>query len=243
MKKRFTILMMVAVAVGVLVPTAHADFVLYLQDDAGDIAIVTDGGPNDSNPDPGVITFNSPLGAEWIVNVTTGISKPVFAAVPPKMDLNSVNVSSAGPAELLIALTDTDFSLPADVDLAALTSEIGGTTDGTIELLQILDACNREFAGFIAIDESVEVDSVECEPFVLDSGLLGPGAFDNTQTGTTPVDGPFSLTEAVVIFHPEDGVSVTSFNAVSTVVPVPAAFLLGFLGLGVAGLGLRRKVS
>ena len=45
-----------------------------------------------------MVTFNGVLGAgDWIVNVTTGISKPVFPNNDgfAKMDLNSVNVTSA----------------------------------------------------------------------------------------------------------------------------------------------------
>ena len=64
----------------------------------------------DGSPGDGLVTFNGAVGS-FIVNVTTGISKPVIGN-PSKgrIDLNSVNVSgSAGTLQLM--LTDVDFSL------------------------------------------------------------------------------------------------------------------------------------
>ena len=75
-------------------PAANAAFVMTLSDGVN-TATVTDGV---LNPLDGVVTFNGVLGAgAWIVNVTTGISKPVFPNNDgfAKMDLNSVNVTSA----------------------------------------------------------------------------------------------------------------------------------------------------
>jgi len=218
------------VLVGLLASTAQADFILKLTD-VGSATTVTipDADPLDSSALAGVIIYNGAVGAStWQVNVTTGISKPVLGGVPtPHMDLNSVNVSSAGAGQLLIELTDTDFALPVDGAEAALLSEIGGTTAGTVLFNQYLDRGNNEF-GYL--------------DYVVAQGPFGPGAFSGTDSVATPVvDGvPFSVSEWVLITHTGNG--VTSFDAESTVVPVPGAVLLGMLGLGAAGLKLRRRV-
>lgn len=235
MKERFTILMIVALAVGVLASTVHADFILTLDDPTTATLPITvvDNGAGDLLPlDAGVIVFSGSID-NWLINVTTGLSKPVIGgATEAQLELNSVNVSTSGPGILEIQLTDTDFSLPAAVGAqGVLTSTFGGVAGGTIELTQILDPDNTEFAVLTPAND-----------VVLQTGLLGPGAFASTLSTAAPVLGPFSLTEVVVITH-GSGVTTTSFNAESTVVPVPAAFLLGLLGLGAAGLGLRRKVS
>jgi hypothetical protein len=111
-----------------------------------------------------------------------------------------------------------------------LVSEFGGVTDGTVQLTQTLDPDNLEWAFPSDGDEVVLV-----------SPLLGPGPFLDYRDAPSPVVAmvPFSLTEMVVINHTA-GTHSTSFDAVSTVVPVPAAVILGILGLGVVGLKLRK---
>jgi len=66
-------------------------------------------------------------------------------------------------------------------------------------------------------------------------------SFGSTASVGAPVtDGSlFSLTEIVTITHTA-AYDSTSFDAVSTVVPVPGAVLLGMLGLSVAGIKLRK---
>lgn len=84
--------------------TANAAFVLTI-DDLGT------GGVDQTITDPdldGLITFNGSVGV-FIVNVTTGISKPL-APSPQLMDLNSISVSSGAAGDLEIKLTDTDFT-------------------------------------------------------------------------------------------------------------------------------------
>jgi hypothetical protein len=219
MKERFTVFMIVALAVGVFAPTVQADLVLELSDGTT-LVSVTDNEPDDLNPDEGVVLYSGTIGV-WTVNVATGVSKPVIGAVTdPKLDLNSINVSDDA-GWLGIALQDTDFSLsPSWGGAATLISEIGGTTAGTVEFAQFLD------------QEDSEGLAVELGPF-------GPGAFAGTGTDSGLLSAsPFSLTELVFISH--DGAGATSFNALSSVVPLPSAILLGLLGLGAAGVKLRR---
>ena len=111
----------------------------------------------------------------------------------------------------------------------------------TLQLTQVVDLDNEMWANpsFDPLDSSA-VWAVSSSSFtkVVSDLLTGP-SFSQTVYGVTPpLDNPFSLTEVVELTHP--GAGGSSFDAESTVVPVPGAILLGFLGLGAAGLKLRR---
>jgi hypothetical protein len=222
--KRILLLTVVALAVGVLTTTVHADLALSLFDGTTTMTLA-DGGVGDLSPVVGMVTFIGSIGP-WEVNVTTGTSKPIIGTpTVADLDLTSMNVTTDTAGTLTIKLTDTGFSA-AGLD-SVLKSSIGGTTAGTVDFIQILDRGNNEFA----TGSGSDLVSVHLGPF-------SPGAFSGTGTAAAPVSGPFSLTEVVVIT--QAGRGATSFNAESTVVPVPAAVLLGLLGMGAAGLKLRR---
>jgi hypothetical protein len=235
MKGRFTILMIAVLAVGVLAPTTQASFILELTD-FSTVVTVNDNGAGDMDPTTGAIVFVGSVGV-WTTNVTTGLSKPVLGGpIPsvPSLDLNTVDVSSSAGGTLQIRLTDTGFTLPLAVGAQArLVSTIGGTTQGTVTLTQTLDRGNNNFGTGTTADPV----SVTLGPFV-------PTAFSSPAGGVSifagPIVNPFSLTELAVITH--TGAAMTSFDATSAVVPVPGAILLGLLGLGAAGLKLRRFV-
>ena len=246
MKQQFTILMIIAFAVGVLAPAAHAGLILAL-DDLGtpglDALIVDDavlgtltklGSSNtlDSFPGVGIVNFMGPLGV-FNINVTTTISKPVIGGpMEAILELNSVNVSG-GAGMLRIMATDTDYLLATQPDMHTLTSMIGGVTDGTVTLEQILDLADNQFA----------IGPPSPNPVTLGlQGPFGPDAFTNTASVDFLLGSDrFSLTEVVTIVH-TGGFDITSFDVESSValVPVPAAVILGILGLGVAGLKLRK---
>jgi hypothetical protein len=236
MMKRLFLLMTVALAVGVLTPTANAAMKLMLDDGLGNTVTLQDGDMVTDMVLDGVISFNGSLGGTtvWTVNVTTGISKPVLRGPSEaKIDLNSVNVSSTGGGTLTIKLTDTDFDLSQLGGSGYLLSGIGGTTDGTVQLIQTYDPDNSEWG---AVDP---LDNVE-----LDSGPLvgtGPVGIFSWSQGTTvvPLVSPFSITEVAVITHTVAG-QITSFDAESSLVPVPGAVLLGVIGLSVTGWKLRK---
>ena len=79
--------------------------------------LVSTGGPgvlaidNGANDDPrgGVIT-NLYSDAVFTTSVTTGASKPAYAASPADMDLNNFTLNATGAETLTISLTDTDFN-------------------------------------------------------------------------------------------------------------------------------------
>lgn len=233
MKEGFTIFMIVLLAVGVLAPSAHADFMLYI-DDPGDALTgltITDNGAGDINPMAGMITFSGAVGTTWIATVTTGVSKPAIGGVTdPWIDLNNVSLSSGAAGTLTIMLTDTNFSPDPTWTGTTLISAIGGTTTGTVWLDQILDYDNMRFASLADAELSVSLG-----PLTGGVGYL----FGDAGTDFGPlVSGPFSLTEIAVITHTQSG--LTSFDASSVVVPVPAAVILCLLGSAVLGVRLHK---
>jgi hypothetical protein len=74
-----------------------------------------------------IIYESGPIGA-WVVNVTTGVTKPTLgSAENPEANMNSVNVS-AGAGTLTIMFSDNDFTGTGQV-----THTLGGTTAGSVD--------------------------------------------------------------------------------------------------------------
>jgi hypothetical protein len=227
MKTKLIILSILALAVGALSPTAHANMMLIMDDGQGNVVSITDGDMTLDFAVDGFISYNSAVSGDigaWTATVTTGISKPILGSpVDPWMDLNTVTVSSTNAGILTIDLIDDGFSYPFGGSLQSL---IGGTTDGTVELTQ--SVFQQQQTGGTTVLASVYTD------------LLGPGDFSKAQYASLPdIIGTFSLGEYVVITHSAARQN-TSFDAESTVVPVPGAVLLAMLGLSAAGIKLRR---
>lgn len=198
--------------------TSEAAFRLRMMDESGatwDVD-VTDNGAGDSNPLVGAITFIGSIG-NWTANVTTGFSEPVL--LPGHLDLNSVNASSASGGQLIIELTDTDYTGPA-VDY---NFEVGGTTHGTASF----EAAGTNSNGEFDFSNSTGALLFGSSPFA-GSSLLNSGGAD-----------PYSLSIRAVITHTSAG--STSFNAALNPVPAPAGLILAATALPFVGL-LRRRV-
>ena len=132
--------------------SANASFVMYLddsstvgidrivQDDtlAGALTSIGLTTTDDFDSTIGVVSYSGGFG-DFLVNVTTGLSKPVLNAPGTMFDLNSVTVSG-GTGTLTIGLTDTDFL--RDGGAGFLNFSIGGTTDGTVSASAYMDVAN-----------------------------------------------------------------------------------------------------
>jgi hypothetical protein len=209
----------------VMMSNASASPTLYLSDGVVAVTIV-DGGPYDSSPQAGVVTYNGAVGANWTLNVTTGLSKPTIGTVTqPRMDLNSVNATSRGAGTMTIMFSDDGFG-PSN---GSLVSKIGGTTQGQVTMNTYVDAGN----GIFALTTPLTAQ-----------GPLGTGAFASSQNYNLVMGGnlPFSVTEVATITHSEK--AVTSF---SEDLRVPdAGMTLALLGsslIGLAAFARTRKTA
>jgi hypothetical protein len=231
-KAMFAAVLAVAMA---WMPCANASLILGLTDGSTSVIVIDDspsatlssGGSwtsttADSNATAGVVSFSGSIGS-FVVNVTTGISKPLIGAT--SIDLNSVNVSG-GSGTLRMFLIDTDF-FASLAGTRVVQGSIGGTTTGSVNYAigGVLDS-NAE-TGFSALTS------------------LGPfsgGAFSGIDYGSAFVSGLFSMAMQIEITHTGAG-NITSFDSMLQVIPEPGSLavwaLIGGLGL-VCGRRRRR---
>jgi hypothetical protein len=180
---------------------------------------VADGDGADVNPTTGAVTLVH-ADAQWIVNVATGLSKPLLGSPDaPELDLNSVNMTSTGGGWIEIELTDTGFTAQ---DAATVFASLGGTTSGAVSYKTYFDPSNTAFG------KVTELTSV---------AALGP-AFAHTAGNTLSSAGLYSLTLLVRITHA--GQQASSFDA-AVKVPEPGTLLLLGAGCVVLAAVKRRR--
>lgn len=220
MKKMIALLaglMMMAAASAWAIPT------LQLNDGATTVT-VADGSALDSNPAAGVVTYIGQVGANWSINVSTGITMPAQgSALNPYMDLNSVNMSN-GAGSISIMFSETGFvGTPA---ITGFSTKVGGTTAGSFTLDSFYDPSNALFG--------------QANPLA-NLGPFGAGAFSGTEQNSASTGPLYSLTLKANILH--NGPGTTSFDAELTPVPEPGTIVL--LGAGLLGLGIygRRRAK
>lgn len=216
------------------VSPANAAFVMML-DDPNDSAAATyiyDLSIGDFNPAAGAITFLGNIGS-FVVNVVTGISKPLIG--PSRLDLNSINVTGNSAGTLLVGLSDTNFIN----NYGSFLTSSGGTTNGSVSFNYLYGATNTEFSG----------NSFASYNFV---SLPTQLAFSSDVVTTSANVSPFSLSILAQITH-SAGSQVTSFDAAAagvaaaaaapSPVPLPAALWLFISALTSGYFVARKKIS
>jgi hypothetical protein len=196
-----------------LISTAHA-LTVRLSDGTTTVT-VADGGVGDSCAATGCVGFAGGVGS-FIVNITTGISKPLLPGA--RLELSSVDVFSAGGGDsLTIDLTDAGF-LPGTA--GTLTSTLAGVLGAPA-------------GSTVNAQQCVGVGEFDCSNVTITHAQFGPGAYSQSVSASFASAIPFSITETVVLAF--TGFGSNSLSQASTAVPQPLALLL--LGLGLAGLG------
>lgn len=222
MKQRFTELAAAAILLGAM-PAAHAIPTLSLSVDGASALVCADGAACDQSSVTGAVSVNQMLG-DFLVNITTGLSKPLLSGGDPLMDLSSVNIQVAGGAHTLeIKFSDTDF----DIEGGRFGIVNGGTlfgTDAALEHSAYYDTGNNLFGSGALIGQVA----------------YGSGAFSGSADGGWSPAGPYSVTE-ILKLTTAGGPAVFSGDF-AVKVPEPATLaLVGFALFAFGVVRLRRQ--
>ncbi|MGZ4965382.1 MAG: hypothetical protein ACXWC8_22740, partial [Limisphaerales bacterium] len=159
---------------------------------------VTDGDANDQSTTPGVVYYNGPVGPNWVLDITVGITKPAAGATAgePYMDLNTYNQSSAA-GDLTLEYTETGFTASS----GTWDAEVGGTSSGTVEFQYFLDPANTPFGTGVMLADF--------------PGLTD--AYTGSSNGNFNITAPYSMTVSAKIHHA--GAGTTGFDSQLTLTP------------------------
>ena len=201
-------------------PAAHAVPTLQYSIDGGATMSCADGAACDTNSNTGAVTVNQSLG-DFIVNVSTGLSKPILTGGDPLMDLNTVNVQmSGGSHTLTIAFSDTGFDLYG----GRIVLQYGGSLSGT----------NASFQQTAYYDDG---NSLFGQGTLIGSVGSAAGAFSGSVDGGWSPGGPYSVTEILTL---KTGGGPTVFSG-DFEVNVPEPGTLALVGLALLGLAVAYR--
>ena len=185
-----------------------------------------DGDPCDGSTLTGVINFSAPLDG-WVVNVDVGTTKPIQgSATEPQIDLTfslTYNSAAAQPGDNLITIEFSDPDFLASP--ASFTSSIGGTFAGGVTQVTYQDYAGGGATPNALFDQSNPLcgKSFNSSPFS-----------DNCSKNFSGLT-PYSLTELVTAFNPNQANGQASGDHLLRGAPEPATLLL--MGAGLLGLG------
>jgi len=203
--------------------SSNASLILTIDDLAtvGTDVTLADGALNDFAAMGGVVTFVGAAGT-WMLSVTTGQSVGVTSNWA--LDLNTISISSVGGGTLRVSLTETDLTYGSGSGPLSISSNIGGTSFGTVSYASYADDGNTAFG------KSTLLFSGSATP--------GGGAFADGNSAQFSRTDPFSLTLTADITH--RGSATTSFDF-DAHVPEPGTLALLSVALLGAGAATRRR--
>lgn len=183
----------------------------------------------------GMVVFNGVVG-NFIVNVTTGLSKPILGGGNvAKMDLSSVNVSCLGgtcpgpvPDTLRILLSDKNFSPNSDGGL--FTGNVGGT---------LASGASAVFKAWMSSTNTLFAAGGP----TLTLGTFNTVAFSGSSSTFVAPTQTYSMTLQADLKNPA-GTKSDSFDfEVNAPTPEPGTIALLGAGLLLLGVGARRRQS
>lgn len=242
-------------SIGLLVaaaPQADAALRLRIEDlDTGEGIVLTDGATGDANSVTGAVTYVGSVG-QFVVNVTTGISKPLIGGVNnyAELHLDNVSINTNGAGSLRIVLQDTDFVGGPDGPMSFVSEIVAlltAPTGSTVFAQSYVDPTNAVIdlgldthpAGALAALGATPPTSLA--GFGLSGVTSGPGPFNAANAIGFAKDGPYSMTVIVVVTF--SGSGSVSFDAGLQTIPEPATISMWAFGLlGCAAVTrLRRR--
>lgn len=249
---RFLPILLALVGIGILGVATPAEAAFRLRLDnigAGTGTVLTD------TDGDGLLIFAGGLGAGFVVNVTTGSSKPLIGGVNNifEMDLNSVNINVNGPGSLRITLEDDNYV--GSNGLLQLLGTVGGTltagAGSTITVQSYVNPGNLvpalgpdQGVGAIGAIGAIPAGSVAAFSTVNNANVFGPGAFSATGSQVFTKSGPLSLIAQVTVNFTGGGTVSFDENQQILPTPAPAGLVLALTGLPFLGVNyLRRRMK